>query len=213
MSPLGLAHPVLAPGETMNSKPHLHVPHPPARPGDKPDFSYVALSPAGAVPRPDPAAADLNALLSRLERAMRQRISRRVGFRLSLLPELWGCRAEPPTVRALVLDLVAAAGDDLKDSGELVVGTRNYAFDAAALADTPGALLGEYVRVTVRDSGPGLSEAGLERVFDPATTPRRASSCAWRPGPQPTSSTRSPTRSPSAAITKSTSCTVPLVNE
>jgi 2-oxoisovalerate dehydrogenase E1 component alpha subunit len=38
----------------MNSKPRLHVPRPPARPGEKPDFSYVALSPAGAVPRPDP---------------------------------------------------------------------------------------------------------------------------------------------------------------
>ena len=33
---------------------HLHVPRPPARPGDAPDFSYVALSPAGAVSRPDP---------------------------------------------------------------------------------------------------------------------------------------------------------------
>jgi ABC-type nitrate/sulfonate/bicarbonate transport system substrate-binding protein len=137
----------------------------------------AAAAPA-APPRPEPAAADLNALLSRLERAMRQRISRRVGFRLSLLPELWGCRAEPPTVRALVLDLVAAAGDDLKGNGELVVGTRNYAFDAAALADTPGALLGEYVRVTVRDSGPGLSEAALDRVFDPATTTRRAAARA-----------------------------------
>lgn len=38
----------------MNNKPHLHVPHPPARPGEKPDFSYVTLSPAGAVARPDP---------------------------------------------------------------------------------------------------------------------------------------------------------------
>jgi 2-oxoisovalerate dehydrogenase E1 component alpha subunit len=36
----------------MNNTPQLHVPHPPARPGEKPDFSYVALSPAGAVPRP-----------------------------------------------------------------------------------------------------------------------------------------------------------------
>jgi 2-oxoisovalerate dehydrogenase E1 component alpha subunit len=40
----------------MNAKPRLHVPQPPARPGDKPDFSYVALSPAGAVARPDPSA-------------------------------------------------------------------------------------------------------------------------------------------------------------
>src|SRR5258707_4073256 len=34
-----------------HSRPHL--PHPPARPGEAPDFSYVQLSPAGAVPRPD----------------------------------------------------------------------------------------------------------------------------------------------------------------
>lgn len=32
----------------------LHVPRPPARPGEAPDFSYVALSPAGAAGRPDP---------------------------------------------------------------------------------------------------------------------------------------------------------------
>jgi 2-oxoisovalerate dehydrogenase E1 component alpha subunit len=31
----------------------LHVPHPPARPGDRPDFGYVRISPAGAVARPD----------------------------------------------------------------------------------------------------------------------------------------------------------------
>jgi ABC-type nitrate/sulfonate/bicarbonate transport system substrate-binding protein len=133
------------------------------------------------LPQPGPVApapADLNAVLARLERSMRQRVPRRVAFRLSLLPELWRCRAEPPTVRALVLDLIAAAGDDLKGNGELVVGTRNYAFDAAALAETTGAQLGEYVRVTVRDSGPGLSEAALERVFDPATTPRRAAARA-----------------------------------
>ncbi|HET9390388.1 MAG TPA: thiamine pyrophosphate-dependent enzyme [Steroidobacteraceae bacterium] len=37
----------------MVQRSRLHVPHPPARPGDKPDFSYVALSPAGTVPRPD----------------------------------------------------------------------------------------------------------------------------------------------------------------
>src|ERR1044071_10120734 len=33
--------------------PRLHVPQPPTRPGDKPDFSYVDLSPAGAISKPD----------------------------------------------------------------------------------------------------------------------------------------------------------------
>jgi 2-oxoisovalerate dehydrogenase E1 component alpha subunit len=35
----------------------LHVPRPPARPGEKPDFGYVAISPAGSAARPDPNAA------------------------------------------------------------------------------------------------------------------------------------------------------------
>ncbi|MGH8137016.1 MAG: thiamine pyrophosphate-dependent enzyme [Steroidobacteraceae bacterium] len=41
----------------MTQRSRLHVPSPPARPGDKPDFSYVQLAPAGAAPRPDVTAA------------------------------------------------------------------------------------------------------------------------------------------------------------
>src|SRR5271154_3813400 len=37
----------------MNKRSRLHLPSPPARPGEVPDFSYVELSPAGAVARPD----------------------------------------------------------------------------------------------------------------------------------------------------------------
>jgi len=36
----------------MNKKSRLHIPHSSARPGDKPDFSYLNLSPAGAVDKP-----------------------------------------------------------------------------------------------------------------------------------------------------------------
>jgi 2-oxoisovalerate dehydrogenase E1 component alpha subunit len=35
----------------------LHIPKPPTRPGDPPNFAYLAISPAGAVPRPAPSAA------------------------------------------------------------------------------------------------------------------------------------------------------------
>jgi 2-oxoisovalerate dehydrogenase E1 component alpha subunit len=37
----------------MTRVPRLHVPHPPARPGEAPDFSYLQISPAGALLRPD----------------------------------------------------------------------------------------------------------------------------------------------------------------
>ncbi len=41
------------------SQSRLHVPHPPARPGETPDFSYLKISPAGSVARPDTRAAAL----------------------------------------------------------------------------------------------------------------------------------------------------------
>ena len=36
----------------MNKKSRLHIPHPSARPGDTPDFSYLELAPAGSVDKP-----------------------------------------------------------------------------------------------------------------------------------------------------------------
>ena len=36
----------------MSEKPYLHIPHPAARPGEEPDFSYLKLSAAGSVKRP-----------------------------------------------------------------------------------------------------------------------------------------------------------------
>jgi 2-oxoisovalerate dehydrogenase E1 component alpha subunit len=38
----------------MNMRSRLHVPRSPARPGEASDFSYVSISPAGALARPDP---------------------------------------------------------------------------------------------------------------------------------------------------------------
>src|ERR1700735_2514356 len=56
----------------MNKKSRLHLPSPPARPGQKPDFSYVHLSPAGAVPRPEVSARarDLGPLATELVRVL-----------------------------------------------------------------------------------------------------------------------------------------------
>jgi 2-oxoisovalerate dehydrogenase E1 component alpha subunit len=41
----------------MSTRSRLHIPHTPARPGEQPDFSYLDISPAGSVPRPETTAA------------------------------------------------------------------------------------------------------------------------------------------------------------
>ena len=46
----------------MSPKSRLHIPRPSARPGEEPDFSYLSLSPAGSVSRPE-----VNAPASKIE--------------------------------------------------------------------------------------------------------------------------------------------------
>ncbi|MSQ92397.1 MAG: 3-methyl-2-oxobutanoate dehydrogenase (2-methylpropanoyl-transferring) subunit alpha, partial [Gammaproteobacteria bacterium] len=56
----------------MVTKSRLHVPKTPARPGDAPDFSYLELSPAGAVKRPETSSRvrDMQALSNELVRVL-----------------------------------------------------------------------------------------------------------------------------------------------
>ena len=127
---------------------------------------------------PDPRPADLNAMLTMLERSLRRRIPDTVKYRFSLLPEPWLCHADPDAVAATTLDLVAAAVADMPAGGDLILGTRQYAIDEAAAAELAGSTPGDYVRLTVRDNGPGLSAERLDQVFDPATTARPAVAAA-----------------------------------
>ncbi|HTZ35103.1 MAG TPA: ABC transporter substrate-binding protein [Stellaceae bacterium] len=137
----------------------------------------LVLHRAAARPAPSPSPpqpTELNAVLGPLERRIRQRVRGKVRCRYSLLEELWSCRTEGGTVAGMVLDLVDAAIAVMDSDGTLIVGTRNFAFDENNVGDYPGARLGQFARITVRDSGPGLSDAEFAQIADPETTTRPA---------------------------------------
>ena len=56
----------------MTPRSRLHIPYPPARPGETPDFSYLRISPAGAVGRPDATvpARDIESLAGEMVRVL-----------------------------------------------------------------------------------------------------------------------------------------------
>ena len=164
--------PARAPRRVRVATPPRHVARPAARPSAQPNAAPVAAI------RPEPAPADLNGMLNRFERTIRRRLPRGATLRLSLLPELWRCGGDEEMAQKLLLDLVAGAAGEIKAGGQLIIGTRNYAFDEASVLATPGAEIGKFVRLTVRDSGPGLSDEALDQVLDPALTTRPSAAAA-----------------------------------
>jgi signal transduction histidine kinase len=130
--------------------------------------------------RPNVRPTDLNAILRSLEGSIRKRLRGAVTCRLSLLPGAWLCETDPAALSSLILDLVAEAVAFMPTGGELVVGTRQYSLDHAMTAELPGSAPGDYLRLTVKDGGRGLSSAGLERVFYPKATARPAAAAAWQ---------------------------------
>jgi ABC-type nitrate/sulfonate/bicarbonate transport system substrate-binding protein len=129
---------------------------------------------------PEPGPADLNAALTALGPRIRDKLPPKISYRLSLLPNAWLCQADEGAAGAVLFDLIDAAASGMEE-GELVIGTRQFSLDAAQLLElaqgAPGGAAGlapgDYVRVTVRDSGRGLSPEQLEEVFHlrPSTSP------------------------------------------
>jgi ABC-type nitrate/sulfonate/bicarbonate transport system substrate-binding protein len=157
---------------------------------EAPALAEPALEPARVIHIPRPAlqrpppppplapTTDLNAVLAPLERRIRQRVRGKVRCRFSLLPQLWPCRTSGGVLVPIVLDLCAAAAAVMGRDGNLIVGTRNFTFDPETLDDYPGGRIGEFARITVRDSGPGLTEVEFERILDPNASARPALAAA-----------------------------------
>jgi len=77
----------------------LHVPEPPFRPGDSPDFSSLKIPPAGSAPRPDTSApaAETHPLTTDLVRVLGED-DKAVGH--------WDPKLDPDTLRKMLRDMV-----------------------------------------------------------------------------------------------------------
>ncbi len=110
---------------------------------------------------------DLDAHLGELSRLLRQLVPESI--ELTLAPTAGGApaRADPGAVEQIVIHLVTNAWEAMPGGGALTIGTARATLDAAFCLDRPGATPGDYVAVTVRDTGAGMDETALRRVLDP----------------------------------------------
>ncbi|WP_343657398.1 PAS domain S-box protein [Paraburkholderia caribensis] len=119
-----------------------------------------------------PVTTDLGGVLHGMDDLLRRALGERVEVRVHeshASGELWNVLVDTHQLESVVLNLAINSRDAMPEGGVLTFGLSNavlYAQAAVAAQVEPG----EYVKMTVTDTGAGMSADVVERAFDPFFT-------------------------------------------
>jgi PAS domain S-box-containing protein len=117
----------------------------------------------------DPKPTDVNRLVAGMEDLLRRSVGPSVAIEVVHAVGLWGTLVDPPQLESALLNLCINARDAMPGGGRLTIETANTWID-----DREGARRdlapGQYVALSVTDTGTGMSPEVAKRAFDPFFT-------------------------------------------
>jgi signal transduction histidine kinase len=117
-----------------------------------------------------PVVVDVNALVSGVAELIRATLGGTIALECVCADGLWPACVDPCQLENAVLNLAVNARDAMPDGGRLTIETHNadlHDASANARVEVPA---GQYVAVTVTDTGTGMPPEVVARAFDPFFT-------------------------------------------
>ena len=111
---------------------------------------------------------DLNALLSDLEKMLGRLIGEDIDLAIVPGADLGQVKADPGQLEQVVMNLCLNARDAMPDGGLLRIETANAVLDAGHAAHHEPIAPGRYVMLAVSDTGGGIEEELLPKIFEPS---------------------------------------------
>jgi signal transduction histidine kinase len=118
-----------------------------------------------------PKVIDLNELVVEMEKLLRRVIGERFDLQSHPDAEVGRVKADPSQIEQVVLNLGVNARDAMPRGGKLIIRTQNVRLDRAEAAQLSASLRpGDYVMLSVTDTGAGMDEETMSHIFEPFFT-------------------------------------------
>jgi PAS domain S-box-containing protein len=119
----------------------------------------------------EPKIIELNAVVADMERLLRRVIGEDIELSTSAASTLHRVKADQGQLEQVLLNLAVNARDAMPNGGRLTITTRNVTMSKLDVHSYSYPVKpGEYVKLTVSDTGVGMDSATLARIFEPFFT-------------------------------------------
>jgi PAS domain S-box-containing protein len=113
---------------------------------------------------------DVNAIVQDMERLVRPLIGETVELITALSPEAAHTRADAGQLEQVLMNLVVNAKDAMPAGGKLIIQTKNVVIDERDRPEQQFIRPGNYVTLSVSDTGMGMDKETQSRIFEPFFT-------------------------------------------
>ncbi|MBD8573093.1 response regulator [Pseudomonas syringae] len=113
---------------------------------------------------------EMNHLVKAMDELILRSLSESIHLDMRLDADLWTAEADPNQLESALLNLVLNARDAMPGGGLLRVETRNERLERRFTDAHDNLLPGDYVLLSVSDTGCGMPESVVSRAFDPFFT-------------------------------------------
>jgi len=117
----------------------------------------------------DPKATDVNRLVGSMTDLINNTLGPEIAMTMTTTTDLWTTLVDPNQLENALLNLCINARDAMPDGGKLKIEAANRSLDSAE-AFSFEMRPGDYVCLSVTDTGTGMSEEVVQRAFDPFYT-------------------------------------------